>query len=253
MFRYPSDRNKQKSNDEKLDFNGIRFRRKRIGPLYVPETYAYERYRQKLKQYRQRNRVPEIKVRRDWIPIVVSLIGIVVVAAYTVYARRQWIASNDIARGSDIELRAYMLPVKIELAYLNPESGEGKYVLILGNVGKTPASEVIATSSIIAWPDLPETLKCTMMANGSTAAVGSGLTEEIDGDIALRPDEVAAMKTTEPNILHVFGCVTYTDVFSHPHCAQFCFQYSGKFVNGAFSNRFRVCHDHNRECKPEEQ
>lgn len=95
MFGYPPKRDEKQSNNENLDFNGIHFRRKPHTNLYVPEYYTYSRYRQKLKQFRQRKIVPEIKVRRDWIPIVFSIVGIVVVGVYTVYARLQWIASND--------------------------------------------------------------------------------------------------------------------------------------------------------------
>lgn len=96
MFGYPTKRKKTNTDDKELDFAGIHFRQKPRTNLYVPEFYTYSRYRQKLEQFRKGKRVPELQIKRDWIPIILNLIGILVVGTYTVYARRQWIASHDI-------------------------------------------------------------------------------------------------------------------------------------------------------------
>ena len=247
-----------------LENVGRRFVFNPSSDLYTPQSYAAESQREHRRHGSSRNSPffvdPATRWAPTWIPVIISLVTLAVIAWYTYVTQGIWqntqtgtiatVTSSWAARESaddatkmvadsdkyfHIEERPYVV-VNVLLDMPLIFDRESTVDVRMDNSGKTPALHVHSTAKLYIdgkeFAFQPRTK--IKSKEGTSQVIGSGLFGSHVYGIKLQVSPPDALK---PDIsktdIRIKGTVTYDDIFHESHKTTFCVNYES--VHGVFA------------------
>jgi hypothetical protein len=164
----------------------------------------------------------------------VSVVGVMVVAAYTTFTALQWF---DLRDNFKVEQRAWVVPFDLSAEPFTGDPIKTIFKVLFKNTGRTPALKTHAW--IAATPDLqsipvtnPEELSGADAMILGPNGIGNTSTQ--------KPYPPEAIQLIKKGVrLYIYGTIWYQDVFGKHHWTQFCY-YPGTDLKG-----FGPCPIHN--------
>jgi len=212
-----------------------------ISGIYVPEPKADAQQRQKPRKKRKQEGVLEVKVRRDWMPVLVTLIlgvsTVIVVGLYTYYTKLLWQATESSQRPwvGVIEEFTFTKPTFVVLPPVRTNRTGIKVGITaqvgLHNFGSSPAlaenlypSAYLAVSTEEATSKPPAVIFClptdTRVSSGEVIFTGVTVRANLDEDYT----QYSLGKTLDIHALWIIGCSTYQDSHRIFHHTKFWFR-----------------------------
>jgi len=275
MERSPTRQDKNQSRHNLADIDSTYVFDQASG-LYKPKSVTEQQYRQS--KYQRIWGTLGVRVRTDWITLLVSILTLIVIGTYTEFARRQWVATTVAAKAaksaartakktliattnaSHLEQRAWLAITPTNTTFPKFEVGgkfccDVKATIKIENTGRTPVQMLRGKVRLeVILADAPKLSQHYRLPSFDySPPIGAKPGAKIVDTPILAPnaavtialnDSIGMSDLTDywPYLTAIYGELKYCDVFSEQHWVNFCLEYRGGDENIPFDiSQYGAC------------